>query len=134
MKTTVKTQVDIHVREIDIKAADIAEALAKTDSDAQAEFFLNFSMFTTLYNWCGQSLSISESLETGVNKTQVANCLLTLAAHLGVVPVDTSIKNVVHALEGSAMNTDEDPRWRAACELRKLQNWESGKIRIRGTV
>ena len=35
------------------------------------------------------------------------------------------IKEIIHALEGRAANTDTDPRWLAATELRKLTDWDS---------
>lgn len=35
------------------------------------------------------------------------------------------LTDIVSALEGSARNTDTDPRWLAACELRKIAGWDS---------
>ena len=39
--------------------------------------------------------------------------------------MEITIKEIINALEGRANNTDTDPRWLAATELRKLSDWAS---------
>lgn len=38
--------------------------------------------------------------------------------------IDIRISSIIRALEGRANNTDTDPRWMAAQELRKLDDWD----------
>lgn len=47
----------------------------------------------------------------------------------GVAAGHVRIKDIVNALESSAANTDTDPRWLAANELRKITQWETAAIR-----
>jgi hypothetical protein len=42
-----------------------------------------------------------------------------------------SVKDIVHALQGSSGNTDTDPRWRAAEILKSLDCWESRELPVK---
>ena len=132
VSTTLKIPVQICEAEPSIR--DISSALARSDSDTQAEFFLAFAHDVDAFNWCRQSESISLSLGTTENRNKLFDCLLTLLARFGGAPVDVSLKSLVHALEGASANTDECPCWEAACALRRLQNWETAKLRVRGEL
>ena len=44
--------------------------------------------------------------------------------------MEITIKEIIRALEGRANNTDTDPRWLAATELRKLADWDSSSCTI----
>lgn len=60
--------------------------------------------------------------------------MTTPAARAKAVVEETrvlKIGDLVRALEGAAMNTDTDPRWLAASELRRLEQWQDRKINIR---
>lgn len=41
-----------------------------------------------------------------------------------------TIKQIIHALEASAPNTNDSPRWLAATALRNITQWETATIEI----
>jgi hypothetical protein len=41
------------------------------------------------------------------------------------------VTEIVGALEREAQNTDTDPRWIAACELRRMQDWQTRTLMCR---
>jgi hypothetical protein len=41
------------------------------------------------------------------------------------------LADIIAALEGAAGNTDTDPMWAAAKELRRVENWENRTVRSR---
>ena len=47
------------------------------------------------------------------------------AVSIGVRRVPVPVREIIHALEREAGNTDTDPRWLAATKLRDMQNWEA---------
>lgn len=45
--------------------------------------------------------------------------------------VEIPLAKLIAALEGQAANTDTDPRWVAAQELKKLIGWEGRTIKVK---